>query len=198
MLQEKTRYTPEEYLAREEKADYKSEYYDGEIVMMPGGTQDHSVIAVNITSILNTALERKPCKVMNSDMRLLVSPRGNYTYPDTMIICGRTVFQAGRKDVVTNPIVIVEVLNVGTHEHDWIDKFKLYEQIDSLREYVLIDSERMVTCLLRRKEDTRKWLIEVMNEPTEALVLESLQLEIPLSRIYAKIDFQTDPESDSE
>lgn len=198
MIQDKTKYTPEEYLAREEKAEYKSEYYDGEIVMMSGGTPEHSSIAVNVMIALGNALAKKPCRVFNSDMRLLVSRRGDYTYPDAMVICGKIELQVGRRDVVTNPIVIVEVLSASTREHDRIEKFKPYKQIPSLREYVLVDSERLVVFVLRREEDTGKWTIEIMNNLTDILVLESLHIEIPLTQIYAKIDFQTDPETETE
>lgn len=192
MIKDKTKYTPEEYLAREEKAEYKSEYYDGEIRMMAGGTRDHSAIAVNTIVALANALEKTPCTVLNSDMRLLVSPQGNYTYPDAMVISGKTVFQTGRTDVVTNPVLIVEVLSASTREHDRIEKFALYKQIESLQEYVLVDSERMLVSVLRREGDGRKWTIEFLNNAADVLVLESLQVEIPLAKIYAKIDFQPD------
>ena len=198
MIQDKTKYTPEEYLAREEKADYKSEYYDGEIRMMSGGTEEHSIVIGNMIAVLNLATQTKPCRVYDSNMRLLVSPRGSYVYPDAMVICGKTLFQGGRRDVVTNPVVIVEVLSPSTREYDRIEKFRLYKEIDSLREYVLVDSERMVVSILRREMDTGKWTIEILNDINDVLVLESLQMEIPLSRIYAKIDFQNNAETATE
>ncbi len=198
MIQDKTKYSPEEYLAREEKAEYKSEYYDGEIRMMASGTEEHSIIKGNLVAVLNVETQPKPCRVYDSDMRLLVSARGSYTYPDAMVICGKTVFQEGRKDVITNPLVVVEVLSASTREYDCIEKFRLYKEIDSLREYVLVDSERMVVSILRREMDTGKWTIEILNEVNDVLGLETLQIEIPLSRIYAKIDFQTNVETVTE
>lgn len=191
MIQDKPKYTPEEYLAREEKAAYKSEYYDGDIRMMAGGTEEHSLIAVSTIIAVGNGLAGTPCRVYNSDMRLLVSPQGNYTYPDAMVICGKTIFQSGRTDVVTNPTVIVEVLSASTREYDRIEKFKLYKQIESLREYVLIDSERMVVSILRRQTDSGQWTIEILNAETDVLVLESIQVEIALSKLYANINFQT-------
>ncbi len=198
MIQEKTKYTPEEYLAREEKAEYKSEYHDGEIRMMAGGTPEHSTIAVNILTALGNALEQKPCRVFNSDIRLLVSARGDCTYADAMVICGKIELQFGRRDVVLNPSVIFEVLSASTREYDRIEKFRLYKEMDSLREYVLVDSERMVVSILRREMDTGKWTIEILNDVNDVLLLETLQVEIPLSRIYAKIDFQTNAETVTE
>lgn len=189
MIYNKTKYTPEEYLAREEQAEYRSEYYDGEIRMMAGGTENHSIISVTTATTLSLAVREKPCRVFNSDMRLLIATRESYTYPDVMVICGKTILQEGRTDVVTNPIVIVEVLSASTRERDRIEKFKLYKQIESLREYVLIDSERLVVSILRRQQDSGQWMFEVLNAPTDILILESIGIEIPLTELYAKIDF---------
>lgn len=194
MIHDKTKYTPEEYLAREEKADYKSEYYDGEIVMMAGGTADHSIIKGNAVTALNNRLKQKPCRVYDSDIRLLVSPKGDYVYPDAMVICGETIFQPGRQDTVTNPSVIVEVLSASTREHDRIEKFALYKQIDSVQEYVQVDSERMVVFVLRRQQETGMWTIEILNDPNAVLVLESLDVRIPLTDLYDKIEFPSNAE----
>jgi Uma2 family endonuclease len=198
MFDTKTKSTPEEYLAREAQAEYKSEYYDGEIRMMAGGSEPHSVIAVNVITALSVALERKPCKVYNSDRRLLIQRRRTYVYPDAMVICGKTEFQTGRTDVVTNPLVIVEVLSPSTREHDRIEKFALYKQIESVREYILVDSERMVVSILRRQGDTDKWTIDVLNHPDDVLPFESLDIEIPLAKLYSQVEFAPAAEATSE
>lgn len=181
--------TPEEYLVREAAAEYKSEYYDGEIRAMAGGSEYHSVIQINVTTLLNVALAARPCKVHGSEMRLLIDPRGAYVYPDAMVICGKTEFQSGRNDVVTNPVVIFEVLSPSTREHDRIEKFVLYKQIESLREYVLVDTERANVTVLRREMASGKWTIEILNEQEDTLVLSSLEVEIPIARLYAKVEF---------
>lgn len=189
MLDSTTKCTPEEYLVREAAAEYKSEYYQGEIRAMAGGSADHSLISVNVTAELRTQLENTPCRVFNSDMRLLVEKRGDYTYPDAMVICGKIEFPPGRADVVTNPIVIVEVLSPATRQYDLIDKFALYKQMDSLQEYVLVDSERVHVTLLRRESATNKWTIEMLDGLGHVLVLDSLGLRIPLARLYDKVEF---------
>lgn len=194
MIYNKTKYTPEEYLAREEQAEYRSEYYDGDIRMMAGGTQDHSVIKGNVITALNNRMRQKPCKVFDSDMRLQIEGGKNYTYPDAMVICGNKISLQDRKDLVKNPDVIFEVLSASTREHDRIEKFKLYKQIESLREYVLIDSERLVVSILRRQPASGQWMFEVLNAATDVLALESIGVEIPLTELYAKIDFQTNDE----
>ncbi len=198
MFSTRTQYTPEEYLAREAQAEYKSEYYDGEIRMMAGGSENHSVIQGNVITALNIALEKKPCRVYTSEMRLLIAHRRTFTYPDVMVICGKTEFQTGRTDVVTNPLVIVEILSPSTREHDRIEKFKLYKQIATLREYVLVDSERRAISVLRREGTSGKWTIEMWNDAEDVLTLESLGLEIPLRRVYSKVEFPPDAAETSE
>ncbi|MGB8647827.1 MAG: Uma2 family endonuclease [Anaerolineae bacterium] len=90
------RYTPEEYLAMEEAAEYKSEYRNGKIVALAGGSSDHAVIAGNVLSQLHSALEPKPCRVYGSDMRVFVERSRLYTYPDVTVICGKPQFAKGR------------------------------------------------------------------------------------------------------
>ncbi|HZQ07760.1 MAG TPA: Uma2 family endonuclease [Anaerolineae bacterium] len=191
MLEQKTKVTPEEYLLREAAAEYKSEYIGGEIRAMAGGSLNHGVIQGNVITSLNNALADKPCRVTTSDVRLLIKRRGDYTYPDAMVICGKTEFQIGRTDVVTNPTVIVEVLSPSTRNYDLLEKFALYKQIDSLQEYVLIDSQRVHVTLLRRETETGKWTLEMLDASTDILTLTSLEIQIPLASLYSKIEFQT-------
>ena len=191
MLEQKTKVTPEEYLIREAAAEYKSEYIGGEIRAMAGGSENHSVIQGNVITTLNNALAARLCKVYTSDMRLLITRRGDYTYPDAMVICGKTEFQTGRTDVVTNPALIVEVLAPSTRNYDLLEKFAIYKQIDSLHEYVLIDSQRVHVTLLRRESATGKWTLEMLDDLTDTLTLTSLEIQIPLAHLYSKVEFQT-------
>jgi Uma2 family endonuclease len=184
-------YTPAEYLAMEEAADYKSEFYQGEIFAVAGGSSDHNVITGNIHTALNTALAAKPSRVYVNDMRLLVKRNGLYTYPDVMVACGKIEFVEGRNDTITNPILIVEVLSPSTRDYDRVKKFALYKQLDSLREYVLVDSERVHVTHLQRIEDSGKWTIEMFDDLETVLRLESVGCEISLRQIYHKIEFES-------
>mgnify|MGYP001570243565 CR=1 FL=1 len=184
----KTKFTPAEYLAMEEAAEYKSEYYAGEIFAMAGGTTDHSLIAGNVIQALNNLFESKPCRVFNSDVRLLVQPSGLYTYPDIMVICGKIQFVERRKDTVTNPLVIVEVLSESTRDYDRGAKFNFYKQIPSLQEYVMIESESARVECYRRAGD--KWTIETYDNLNNVARFESLACEIPVKRIYNKVSWE--------
>lgn len=184
----KRTFTPAEYLAMEEVADYKSEYYAGEIFAMAGGTADHSTIAVNLTIELGTRLAATPCRLFNSDMRLFVQRSSLYTYPDAMVICGKIQFVERRNDTVTNPLLIVEVLSESTREYDRGPKFDFYKQIPSLQEYVLVESEyARVECYRRAAGD--KWTIETYDGLDAIAWFESLACEIPLRRLYHKVSW---------
>ena len=184
----KTVFSPAEYLAMEEVAEYKSEYCNGEIFGMSGGTADHSLATVNFTAALSQRLQLGPCRVFNSDMRLHVERNGLYTYPDVMVICGKIELVKNRNDTVTNPVLIVEVLSESTRSYDRGAKFNFYKQIPTLREYILVESERShVECYQRTRDD--QWLVEMYDDLSATVKLESVACEIPLLQIYSKVSW---------
>ncbi len=189
----KTQFTPAEYLAMEQAADYKSEYYDGEIFAMSGGTADHSVIQGNWIAALHQQLSAKPCRVFTSDMRLLVARSGLYTYPDAMVVCGKIEFVERRKDTLTNPLLIVEVLSESTRTYDRGVKFNFYKQIPSLQEYVLVESEQAHVEVYRRVGDPSArsgqdlWTMDLSEGLDGDIRLQSVECEISVAQIYAKV-----------
>ncbi|MEW5958107.1 MAG: Uma2 family endonuclease [Chloroflexota bacterium] len=183
-------YTPEEYLALEEAADYKSEYYQGEIFAMSGGSANHNRIAGNLYLALREALEARSCEVFITDMRLLVKKKGLYTYPNVMVVCSQLEFVQGRSDTLSNPVVIVEVLSESTQAYDRGAKFELYRAIETLQDYALIDQGRAHVEYFHKLEDGR-WLLTEFNELEAVLKLESLGVEIPLSRIYQRVEWES-------
>lgn len=190
MLQpEQKSYTPEEYLALEEVADYRSEYYQGEIFAMSGGSANHNRIAKNLLIALETDFENKPCETFINDMRLLVKEKGLYTYPDVMVVCGQIEFVKGRDDTLTNPIVIVEVLSKSTEGYDRGAKFELYRAIESFQDYVLVDQAKVHVEHFHKLEDGR-WILQEFNNIDDILSVESLNFEISLRQIYQKVDWE--------
>src|SRR2546428_181935 len=105
------RYTPEEYLALERKADYKSEYANGQIIAMAGASRSHNLIAGNLYREVSQQLRGRPCEAYISNIRVKVSRTGLYTYPDVVAVCGEIHFEDVRNDTLLNPTVIVEVLS---------------------------------------------------------------------------------------
>lgn len=183
-----TFYTPEEYLVLEEKADHKSEYFNGEVFAMAGGSYNHNVIAGNINAALNQFAESKPCIAFTSNMRVLVKTNGLYTYPDAMLVCGQVEFAEGRNDTLTNPLIIVEVLSKSTRDYDRGFKFESYRLIETLQDYLLIDQERVHVEYFHKLEDGR-WVLIETNLPEAELTLQAINFTLPISRIYHKVDW---------
>ena len=130
------RYTPEEYLAMERKADVKSEYFNGFITAMSGASRKHNLVTANISAVIHGQLRDRPCEVYIGDMRVRVTPTGLFTYPDVVAVCGEPKFLDDEFDTLLNPTLIIEVLSPSTAEYDRQDKFEHYRSLDSLREYV--------------------------------------------------------------
>ncbi len=182
-------FTPEEYLTVEAQADYKSEYYHGQIYAMAGGTIRHSQIAINVIIGLSNALADKPCQVFNSDLRLNVQPNGLYTYPDVIVICGKVELLPGRQDTVTNPILIVEVLSESTRDYDMTFKFELYRALPTLAHYVLVDSDKAFVRYFRKLGDGQ-WLMQEWTHLTDVIDLSPLEVQLTLSQFYRSVEFE--------
>lgn len=184
-----TKFTPEQYLALEEVSEYRSEFVQGEIYAMAGGSSDHSLIEGNLIALVNLALERQPCRVYTSNMRLQIEQANMFTYPDAMIVCGRVEFVRGRNDTLTNPLVIFEILSKSTRRYDRGKKFGYYKKIPTLQEYVLVDSERAHVEIFRRTD--YGWDVEMLNDLEKTMSFESIPIEIFLRRIYSKVSWLT-------
>ena len=187
MLQPKQPYyTPEEYLALEETAEYRSEYFQGEIFVMTGGSINHNRITGNIHTELNIAFENRPCEAFINDMRLLVKKNGLYTYPDVMVVCGQIRFLEGRDDTLTNTSVIIEVLSKSTEGYDRGAKFELYRALETFQDYILVDQTKIHVEHFHKLEDGR-WILQEFNRLEDILCLETLDVSLPLARIYRKV-----------
>ncbi len=185
------RYTPVEYLALEEVADTKSEYINGRIYAMSGGSRYHSRICVNTLSALNAQLREAACTVHGSDMRVKSSATTSYFYPDVTVVCGEERYDDAPIDILLNPTVIVEVLSPSTEAFDRGNKFALYRLIPSLQEYVLISQHTVCVELYTRdiaKSETA-WSYSTLEDLEAVLHLESIGSHVPLRDIYRKVEF---------
>lgn len=187
----KPRLTPEEYLAFERKAEFKSEYFAGEMFAMAGATRAHNLIVLNVSSTLRQELRRRPCEVYPTDMRVKVSPAGLYTYPDVTVVCGKPQFEDENEDVLLNPLVLVEVLSESTEDYDRGRKFEHYRKVDSLREYVLIEQDRPHVMRFERQQDNT-WVLWETDRMEETLKLPAIGCDLPLAEIYEKVEFSSD------
>ncbi|MEN9575865.1 MAG: hypothetical protein RL514_3720 [Verrucomicrobiota bacterium] len=183
--------TPVEYLTIERAAPTKSEFYDGETFAMAGGTAVHSLIGTNAAGEFRDKLRGKKCVPYNADLRILVEANGLFTYPDLSVICGPLQF-ADADDTVTNPSVLVEVLSPSTEAYDRGQKFLLYRQIPSLREYLLVSQHEPLLEMFVRQADNL-WVLREAAGLTAQLEIPSLEISISLAEIYAGVAFPPQP-----
>ncbi len=182
-------YTPEEYLKLEEAADYKSEYRDGEIVPMTGGTTNHNKIALNFAANLKFALREQSYDIYIGDVRLWIPRYRQYTYPDVMVIQGEPLYTGTGTTTVMNPLLIVEVLSKSTKNYDQGDKFLYYRSIPEFKEYILIDQTRYHV-MQHTKTLDGKWLLTEHESEEAALELNTIEFQISFSNIYERINFE--------
>jgi Uma2 family endonuclease len=186
------RLTESEYLDLERVAEFKSEFFDGEMFAMSGGTPLHSQIATNLAREFGNKLKTCPCVPYNSDLRLKVEATGLLTYPDLSVVCHPLQFAAGTDDTVTNPTVIVEVLSDSTEAYDRGKKFENYRQMPSLREYLLVSQkEPRIEQFLR--QENGQWLLREAAGLDAALALPSLNVTISLDEVFAGVEFVPGP-----
>src|SRR5256885_1371748 len=129
------RLTEAEYLEIERAAEFKSEFFDGEMFAIAGGTPNHSLIATNLSREFGNRLTNIRCVAYNTDLRIKVDSTGLWTYPDLSVICGPLQYAEGTDDTVVNPTALVEVLSKSTEAYDRGRKFENYRQIATLQEY---------------------------------------------------------------
>ena len=189
---EKLLFSPEDYLARERQASYKSEYYQGELFAMAGASEQHNLIVMNVGATLHGQLKSRPCRVYPSDLRLLIPTTGLFTYPDLMIICGEPQFEYDRRDVVSNPIVLVEVLSNSTEAYDRGAKFEQYRTLESLKQYVLIAQDRTSVESFTKSSDGN-WVLSATNEMQQSHRLEPIECTLVLADVYDKVTFEPSP-----
>lgn len=133
-------WTIEEYLEMEEAADEKHEYYQGEVFAMSGAKLPHVRITANMFGLLSQKLKGEGCQPYGSDLRIHIPANTLFTYPDISVFCSEVQTRNNDEWNALNPTALVEVLSPSTKNYDRGDKFKLYRDIPSLKEYVLIDS----------------------------------------------------------
>ncbi len=179
--------TAAEYLEIERKAAFKSEFVRGEMMAMSGGPVAHAVLIGRVAWALDEALEDGPSVVTVSQLRLEVVRDEVYVYPDVMVFRDGFALAEGHPDIVTNPLVVVEVLAEATEAWERGGKFGLYQGVATLREYVLVSTTAMRVEWFTREEDGR-WSYRKAEGPEGAVRLETLGVTLGLGRIYRKVE----------
>lgn len=192
----KVRMTLEEYRAIAETSEERYEYRNGEMITISGATATHSAISINLLSYLGFLLRDTDFRLYNSDLRVWIPDYNCGTYTDLMVVNGESEFNQERTDEILNPLLIVEVLSPSTEGYDRGDKFRKYRSIPSFCEYLLVSqSEPYVEQYhqLDRQNNNQnnrdRWQLEICDRLEQAIHLQSLNLELPMSEIYRRIKF---------
>ena len=189
-------YTPEEYLEFEVNSEERHEYINGEVICVTGGTPNHNQIAGNFYAGLNFGLKRQPYRVFVSDQRVWIPEKRIYTYPDVVVVQGELQMQEGRKDTITNPLMLIEVLSKSTRNYDKDEKFAAYRTIPTFQEYILIDQFKMQVEQYF-KTGKNSWTFSEYYELNETVSLNSINFEITLEDIYDKVEFENTEAKDN-
>ncbi|HEX8846012.1 MAG TPA: Uma2 family endonuclease [Pyrinomonadaceae bacterium] len=184
--QPKTYLTPEEYLAIERKAEYRSEYFNGEMFAMTGASRKHNLITLNIAGELRQQSKGKPCEVYVNDMRVRIPLTGLYTYPDVVVVCGEPEFEDDFVDTLLNPTLIVEVLSETTESYDRGRKSSYYRTVQSLAEYLLVSQDEYKVEQYVRQADGR-WLLTDIRSPEGVIELASVPCVLALKEVYDRV-----------
>ena len=186
-LAAQTYLTPAEYIDVERKAVTKSEYLSGQIVAMSGASNAHNIITMNTANQLYNQLFDRDCLVYASDMRVRVHAPVSYFYPDIIVVCGEPRFEDDVFDTLLNPTVVVEVLSPSTAAYDRREKFTRYQQIASLKEYILISQNRIH--LEHYLQEENQWRATEFQKFEDVVPVTSIECELLLGHVYRRVTF---------
>jgi Uma2 family endonuclease len=188
IIQVEKNHTVEEYFELEIASEARSEYRNGEIVPMTGGTPEHNRISGNLYIALSLSLRRKPYETFHVDQRLWIPNRNLHTYPDVMVVEKPLQLKSGRTDTLMNPCFVAEVLSKSTQDYDRGEKFVACRTIDTFKEYLLIDQynihvEHYV------KTSAHQWLLSEYDDPNVTLSFSVFDFQIQITDLYENLDF---------
>jgi len=189
--------TPQQYLEQERNAEFRSEYFDGQLLAKMGSSAKHCTIVGNIIIGIGQQFKKRTCEIFANMMRLKVIKTSSYFYPDVVAVCGKPQFEDNEQDVLLNPIVIVEVLSPSTEGYDRGTKFEHYRTIDSLSDYLLVAQDKIHVEHYVRQSD-RSWLFSEFKSAEEKIQMESIGGELLVAEIYEKVEFESQSKSPSE
>ena len=185
-LRNHRRFSIDEYLGLEENSSSKSEYCQGEIFSMSGGSLEHNRIVADVLTELNVALRGKQCQVFPSDLRLYIASKQVLTYPDIVVVCGLPQLLPGRTDTITDATLVVEVLSPSTQEYDRNGKFRIYRDLPSFSEYLLIAQDE-IRVEHHRRQGPGQWLMTEHISRNAEVVLSSIEVAVSMGEIYRRI-----------
>jgi Uma2 family endonuclease len=184
--------TVAEYLALERAAEFKSEFYRGEMFAMAGASREHNRVNENLVVELGRRFLGGSCQTFSRDQRVRVSPTGMYTYPDVVVVCDPPEYAAEDRDTLTNPQVIFEVLSQSTAGYDRGFKFALYRRQPTIREVLFVSQDEVrVERFVRNPDGT--WTLTAFDDPDGEFALATVPVRVPLADVYRGVELPEHP-----
>ena len=197
-LKTETLSTPEDYLIFEREADTRHEFLDGEIYQMAGESLSHSRIYINLAAEIGSSLKGKRCEPLSPNMKVRTSTASLFSYPDLTIVCGEPIFHDQKKDVLTNPQVIFEVLSPSTAEYDRTTKFQKYRMgNETLTDYILVSQDKPFVEHFFKQADGN-WLYQSYGAIDDILKIETVECQLSLREIYDRVELTFETEEFEE
>jgi Uma2 family endonuclease len=181
--------TVEEYLEMEDASFEKHEFIGGEVIAMAGAGFAHNQITSNTQIDIGSFLKDKSCRIYGSDLKVHVRTEAGFVYPDLTIVCNGPQFLEGRKDIIVNPSVLIEVVSFHTENHDRGKKFMLYRQLESLQEYILISSLEMRLEKFS-KVAANEWTLREYTSPEDLITIDAIGYQTTLAELYRDVVFE--------
>lgn len=179
----------EDYLEIESSGDKRYEFYDGELFEVENASIAHNRVLANTFGEITSYLKSKTCEAFAANLKVHVKRNSLTSFPDITIVCGPLQTLKGHNDIVTNPTVIFEIISASTGDYDHGTKFRLYRDLQSLKEYILIDSLQMLVEKFTKK-DNGFWTMHEYKLPEDVLLITSIDFQITLSDIYRRVEFE--------
>lgn len=180
--------TLEEYFAIEERAERKSEYYNGEMFLMAGASREHNILSRNLAGLLFAKLQGGSCQVFFSDLRVRVERTGLYTYPDLLIVCGTPEYAPENRNTLVNPKVVIEILSDSTERYDRTTKFRHYKKLPSVQEYVLVSQDEPLVERFTRQDDGAWGQTDFVGLDAD-MALSTVSVSIPMADVFRGVEF---------
>lgn len=180
--------SPEEFMAWERGQEFKHEYYAGEIVAMTGASLAHNRIAANLVRRLGNQLDGSRCQVYVADLRLFIPQTGSAFYSDVLVVCGKPELLDAQRDVLLNPKLVIEILSPSTERYDRNKKFRGYQAIESLDEYILISQDEKLIEQFARDGDA--WRYVAWLPKSGRVELKSIQAVLDFDEVYEGVEIE--------
>ncbi len=176
-----------DYLEGEKVSQVKNEYIDGEVYAMAGTSKNHNRLIKNILRKLENHLNGSDCEPFIVDIKVRVEKMNRFYYPDLVVVCGE---DSEDEYYAVKPKMIIEILSPSTSLTDRREKMFAYKEIESLREYVMIEQNRMYAEIYRRRDDGGNLWDWIEFEAGEEIEIASVDFKMPMTEIYAGVALQ--------